>query len=148
MSRFTQDQEPLGRFVGDEAYQLAEDLSYALGTENSGRLLIVPNGFQTDFASIPVFFQRILRKLDKHRRAAILHDWLYSYCGKVKVVLMGKQTLVEVQENFTRKQCDLIFLDAMEVLEVPTWKRQAMYWAVRSGGWVAWNGHTKRIAKQ
>lgn len=127
MSRFTQELEPLGRFVGPETYRLEEEMQYWWGGEQTGVLIIVPTGFETDFASIPRFFQRLLPKLDKHRRAAILHDYLYA------------------KQICERHVCDLIFLEAMEVLKVPTWKRHAMYRAVRMFGWAAWNAHKKNL---
>lgn len=133
MSRFTQDQEPLGRFVGAETYRLEEEMIYWVGGDETGVAISVPKGFETDFASIPRFFQRLLPKLDKHRRAAIVHDFLYARQGF---------------NVYDRKRCDEIFLEAMGILNVPTWKRHAMYRAVRLFGWAAWNGHKKRIEQE
>jgi hypothetical protein len=133
MSRFTQSEEPLGRFVGDETYRLEEDMEYWLGGDETGVIIVVPKGFETDFASIPRFFQRLLPKLDKHRRAAILHDFLYARHGL---------------NIYSRDVCDGIFLEAMKILEVPKWKRFTMYQAVRRFGWLAWRGHEKRLKRE
>jgi hypothetical protein len=35
----------------------------------------------------------------------------------------------------------------MAALGVPLWKRQVMYWAVRLGGWLAWDASRKREAE-
>lgn len=84
------------------------------------RLIEVPRGFVTDFASIPRFFQRLLPKLDAHIGASVVHDWLYR-SGIV-----------------TRKDADDIFLSLMRRAGVGWLKRQAMYRAVRCFGWIGY----------
>lgn len=86
----------------------------------------VPKGFETDFASIPRIFWRILPKLDRHIRAAIVHDYLYYTNG------------------VTRLEADAIFEAGMADLGTATWKRWVMYYAVRIGGFFAWRAHRKR----
>jgi hypothetical protein len=83
--------------------------------------IIVPRGFITDLASIPKLFRGLLDVNDSHRKAAVLHDFLYCLQG------------------FTRKQCDDMFLEAMTSIGVPRYKRHLMYVAVRAGGWLIWN---------
>ena len=99
---------------------LAEPLSYT--SERLGRVFTVPKGFPTDFASIPRLAQLIIPKMDNHRAAATLHDYLYS-----------KNT---DYLNLSRVECDRVFLEAMTDSGTPAWKRWAMYNAVRMGGWV------------
>jgi hypothetical protein len=120
MGYFANKEEPLGRFISKNEFQLAEDLLYHT---TAGVIIKVPSGTITDFASIPRFFWRILPPMDIHRKAAIVHDYLYS-----------KQTV-------TKAQADSIFLEAMAALNVPAWKRQSMYHAVRWFGFKAWNDH-------
>jgi hypothetical protein len=93
----------------------------------------VPVGFETDLASIPRFFQRILPVNDSHRLAAVLHDYLYSKKG-----VLSKNTL-------TREQCDSAFLEAMQVCGVPFVKRHTMHRAVRLGGWMYWNKNNAHL---
>ena len=88
--------------------------------------IIIPAGFWTDLASIPQIFQNILPVLDRHLRAAVLHDFMY-YAQR----LNGKK--------ITRAKADKIFLEAMKTCGVGWLKRWTIYSAVRSGGWVAWN---------
>jgi len=88
--------------------------------------IIIPEGFWTDFASIPQLFQNILPVLDKHLRAAVLHDYMYY-----KQSLNGKK--------ITRKQADKIFDIGMKTCGVGWLKRNTIYYAVRSGGWITWN---------
>ena len=77
-------------------------------------IYIIPAGVDTDFASIPRAFRRILSRTGRHDKAAVLHDYLCEY----KIV--------------PRKKADRIFLEAMEVLGVGWLKRNIMYRAVRT----------------
>ena len=87
-------------------------------------LVFVPVGFSTDLASIPKIFRGAISVNEEHRKPAIVHDWLY----------------VSRKLFTTRKICDLVFLEAMEISGVPKWKRNVMYVAVRAGGWIYWYG--------
>lgn len=78
--------------------------------------VVVPAGTTTDFASTPWFMHWIFPPTGKYSKAAVLHDYLYS------------------NGMFPRKDCDYIFLEAMEVLGVPRWKRKLMFEAVRLFG--------------
>lgn len=84
----------------------------------------VKAGFVTDFASIPRIFRIFIPKLGRYNKAAVVHDAIY------KNAVAGYR--------FTRRVADKIFLNGMEDLGVPKWKRMLMYWAVRIGGVFAW----------
>lgn len=92
--------------------------------EEEKRVFYVPEGFETDLASIPAPFRNVLPVNDSHVRAAVLHDFLYSEHRRL---------------DMTRKECDEIFLLAMTEDEVPLWKRYALYAGVRVGGWIKFN---------
>jgi len=62
----------------------------------------------------------------RYSKAAVLHDWLYA---------RGKHS---------RKFCDDVFCDAMVAQSVSLWKRVAIYYGVRVGGWVAWRAHRRK----
>jgi len=93
--------------------------------------LTVPAGFETDFASIPQPFHVIISKLGRHNKAAVIHDAIYQGAHKL-------QSSLGYPMVFTRRQADLIFLDGMEDLGVPVWKRYVMYFGVRLGGFFSW----------
>ena len=76
-------------------------------------LIIAPEGFVTDLASIPRIVRMFIVKNGRHRAAAIVHDWLCK---------LGK--------DFDRRLADKIFLEAMKILGVPRIRRRLMYWAV------------------
>lgn len=102
-------------------WELERPFTYYIGSEDSGESVTVPKDFCTDFASIPRIFWIILPPDGNYSQASVLHDYMYQ-----------KQT-------FSRKKCDDIFLESMEVLEVPRWKRYVMYRALRLFGWISWN---------
>jgi uncharacterized protein YjaZ len=83
-------------------------------------IITVPTGFETDYASIPRFFQLFISKLGRHRKAAVVHDYLYSYNNRYKYL--------------TRAQCDFVFLDGMIEEGVPRWKAYSMFNTVRIFG--------------
>lgn len=89
-------------------------------------VLTVPEGFKTDFASVPRILWWWLPPSGSYARAAVAHDYLY-HVGAV-----------------SRFRADQFFLQIMKMLKVGLIKRQLMYWAVRVGGWRMWN-HYRRI---
>lgn len=93
---------------------------------DNGVVVEVPVGEITDFASIPRAFWRLFPPHGKYSPAAIVHDYLYR-TGTV-----------------SRKRADAVFHEAMLAKHVPKWQAWTMWSAVRSFGWVAWNGHRKR----
>lgn len=88
----------------------------------------VPKGFVTDFASIPRLLRIFIPKLGLYNKAAVLHDYAYQKHLKVK----------DFWWFFTRRDADLLLLDAMTDLGVKKWKRNIMYRAVRIFGFLSW----------
>ena len=88
----------------------------------AGRI-VVPEGFETDLASIPAPFTPLIPVDGRHRAAAIVHDWL---CRRGEI---------------ERKTADRVFLEAMTVLQEKAWRRYTMYAAVRLySGWLRLRG--------
>lgn len=105
-------------------WKTRRELVYFVGDDDSDDKITVPVGFITDLASVPWPFSMIIPKSGKGNAAAVLHDFLYH------------------KQERKRKQCDLIFLEAMKVLGVSLWKRKVMYRAVRIFGFIPWNNHS------
>ena len=76
----------------------------------------VPADYITDLASVPRVLWSVFPPHGRYAKAAIVHDYLYSNA-------LG-----------TKQWADSVFLEAMTVLNVPRWRRTAMYWAVRLFG--------------
>ena len=96
-------------------------LVYFVGEEYSEDKIVVPRGFITDLASVPWPFSMFVPKSGKYNAPAVLHDFICS------------------QKIRSRAECDRIFLEAMEVVGVPLFKRRIMYRAVRMFGWITYN---------
>ena len=77
----------------------------------------VPRGFETDFASIPIWASAVFNPIGDDAEAAVVHDWLYA-----------------VGEKGQREQADSIFLYAMQQSHVPPLESKMLYEAVRTGG--------------
>ena len=97
---------------------------------DNGDVVNVAAGFETDLASVPRLFWTLLPACGPHNRAAVVHDWLYAR-RRIETV-DGKI------RKPRRKECDWIFLAALQDCGVGWVKRNAMWLAVRSpaGAWV------------
>lgn len=78
----------------------------------------VPQGYETNLASIPRLLQGIVQVNGRHRAAAVVHDFLYDLRGCLPY------------RQFSRQEADDIFLDAMVELGVPRLRRRIMFLAV------------------
>ena len=125
MSRFTESLvvTPL---PDGKTWIILFDFGYEVGDEGSGDIINVPIGTYTDFASIPRLLWAIFPRWGKYGNAAVIHDWLYW------------------SQTRSRIKADNIFLEGMEVLEVPNWKRHTIYYAVRLFGGFAWRMNQRR----
>lgn len=122
MSSFT---SPLiVEYLNEGKWRLSRTFEYR--TE-SGKIIRVPGGFTTDFASIPWIFWSILSPYGKHGKAAVVHDYLYY-----------------INKEYTRKQADDIFKEAMGVLGVNWLVKGIIYNAVRWFAGGAWKKHRKK----
>ena len=80
----------------------------------------VPEGYVTDFASIPGFAQWMISPFGRHSEAAVVHDWLY--------------TLGTPGDEKGRRLADRTFRRALHLVGVGFFRRYIMYAAVRVGG--------------
>lgn len=85
---------------------------------NKEDIITVPEGFESDWASIPQALQLFISKVGKHSKPAILHDYLCVMNHKDKSFI-------------SRKEADEVFLEAMKIKGVNLVKRYIMYAAVR-----------------
>lgn len=97
-------------------WQLLAEFYYHVGSLPSVEVICVPVGMITDLASTPRMLWAIFPPHGQYAKAAIVHDYLYQ------------------QAIGSKAWADRVFLEAMEVLGVPRWRRVVMYWAVRLFG--------------
>lgn len=95
-------------------WKVLQDLEY----NYNGISITVPEGFITNFASvprIPIIFELVG---DRGHSAAVVHDYLYS-------------TAI-----LSRKDCDKVLLQALRRTEVGKPRSILMYLGVRAFGWM------------
>lgn len=102
---------------GKGLVKLLEPLIYHVGHVDSNDIIVVPSGFVSDLISVPAFARGLIAPLDRAAKAGVIHDWL---------LYEGKRS---------KQECATIFLEALTVLNVPSWKRYIMYWAVKYWPW-------------
>ncbi|HAF44718.1 MAG TPA: phage tail protein [Gallionellaceae bacterium] len=101
------------RMLDNFKWELLTPFQYHIGNLPSDDVIEVPAGFVTDLASTPRLLWTILPPHGQYAKAAILHDYLYD------------------NATGSKRYADDVYLEAMEVLGVATWRRRVMYWAVR-----------------
>ena len=86
----------------------------------------IPDGFVTDGATIPRLFWSWIPPMGPYGQAAVLHDYLRQTMILKTSLEADAQTI-----SLSIKDTDRLFLEAMTVLNVPVFKREVMYDAVR-----------------
>lgn len=88
----------------------------------SGRIgvVVVPEGFVTDFASVPRLPLAYFLAGGLAHAAAVIHDWLYT------------------THSTDRATADAVFQDAAKACGVSAWRAYLMWLGVRAGGASSW----------
>lgn len=100
--------------TGRGTWRVLVPLVYVSDLTNS--TYTVPANFETDFATIPRLPLVFALFGDCAHRAAVLHDWLYT------------------TKKVSQSTADVLLLEAMESTGISTWRRYAIYYAVRLFG--------------
>lgn len=96
-------------------FELTEPFEFYRESDET-EVIRVPKGFVTDFSSVPKWLWPVEYPLGPSAKAAVLHDYLYVNAIKDKAY------------------ADKVFLEALKVLGVPTYKRHLLYYAVKLFG--------------
>ena len=104
---------------GRGTWRLLEDLIYLSDVAN--RLIRVPAGFVTDYASVPRVPVAYLLAGDTCHPASVVHDYLYT-CHAV-----------------SRDIADAVLQEASIATGVPAWRAYVMWAAVRAAGGSHWD---------
>lgn len=87
----------------------------------------IPEGFETNFASIPKKFRNVLSNVSKLDVAYLLHDWLYSTLSK---------------DGFTKSDVDIMLRRNLNYLGLGFIDQWSVYYSVKFFG----DGHYKTSA--
>jgi hypothetical protein len=111
------------RYIDGRNWELRSDFQFISPKEARYPSVVLPEGFVTDFASIPRIFWNLMEPTDREiGKAALIHDWYY----RVRSLPV------------TRDAADEMLLQGMEALGAPWWRRHAVYRSVRLFGGKAW----------
>ena len=123
--------------LGGRRWEISKDFVYEL----NGVKYVIPKGFTFDGASVPKFLATFLSPVGVLLLGGLIHDYAYKYAA-LKPALQKSSLLV-----LNQKQADKIFRDINIEINGFYFLNYLAYWALRLGGWLAWNGHRKRNAK-
>lgn len=96
----------------DSSFRLGADFYVSL----EGNEIVIPEGFETDLASVPRLPIVYLAVGNTGHKAAVLHDWLYS------------------TNMFPREICDGYFYHGLRAMGIGYFAAKAMFYGVRAGG--------------
>ena len=117
-------------------WEVKKDWKYNIdGTE-----YVIPAGFVFDGASIPKFLRTFFSPVGVLLIGGLVHDYAYKYATLYKSdgTTMG---------TIDQKKADEIFRDINIEQNGFHFLNYLAYWALRIGGFMAWNGHRKVNAK-
>ena len=122
--------------TGTRHWELADSWYY----EINGEEYMIPAGFKFDGASIPKFLHTWLSPTGVLLMGGLVHDYAYKYATLLKTdgTTMG---------TINQKKADEIFRDINIEQNGFHFLNYLAYWALRIGGFVAWNGHRKVNAR-
>lgn len=120
--------------TGVRTWTIGKDWNFSVNGED----YVIPKGFVFDGASVPKFLASWLSPVGVLLIGGLVHDYIYKYTVLVKY---GKKQTTDVMNQ---KQADQLFRDINIEQNGFHFLNNLAYWALRIGGFVAWNGHRKR----
>lgn len=117
----------LKKLPNSDLFEVREEFIYYLDYSTKKEYIVIPRWFRTNFWSIP----RVLRFFFNPVQyiSYLLHDYWYA-----------KNSFICVWDfrarNFTRKEADMILLEALNVEWAWTFEKFCIYFWVRIGGWL------------
>jgi hypothetical protein len=123
--------------TGVRTWEVADDWAFKIGST----WYVIPQGFVFDGASIPKFLHTWLSPTGVLLMGGLVHDYAYKYATLLK---SGKK---KTMGTITQKKADEIFRDINIEQNGFHLLNKLAYWALRIGGFVAWNKHRKVNAK-
>ena len=118
-------------------WEITKDWHYNI----NGVEYVIPAGFTFDGASIPKFLRTFFSPVGVLLMGGLVHDYAYKYATLLK---MNKK---KTMGTITQKKADEIFRDINIEQNGFHLLNKLAYWALRIGGFIAWNGHRKVNAK-
>ena len=121
---------------GTRHWEVAKDFNYSINKQN----FVIPKGFKFDGASVPKFLAQFLSPVGVLLIGGLIHDYGYKY--ETLLLKNGKTIGIRSQQWM-----DKTFRDINIEVNGFYFLNYLAYWALRIGGWAAWNKHRKINAK-
>ena len=121
---------------GTRHWEVVKDFNYSINKQN----FVIPKGFKFDGASVPKFLAQFLSPVGVLLIGGLIHDYGYKY--ETLLLKNGKTIGIRSQQWM-----DKTFRDINIEVNGFYFLNYLAYWALRLGGWVAWNKHRKINAK-
>ena len=102
----------------------------------NGATYVIPKGFVFDGASVPKYFRSWLSPMGVLLIAGLVHDYGYKY----GCLLIHKS---KIKLHYSQKGLDVLFVRIAIADNGFTIINWIAYYALRLGGWYAWNQHRK-----
>lgn len=119
--------------MGVRRWTISKDFHYSINGED----FVIPKGFEFDGASVPKFLATWLSPVGVLLIGGLVHDYGYKYQTLLK---KGKKETIGIKDQ---KWMDETFRDINIEQNGFILLNYLAYWALRLGGFVAWNGHRK-----
>ena len=119
--------------TGSRQWTVAKDFVFKLDEVQ----YVIPKGFKFDGASIPKFLHTWLSPTGVLLMGGLVHDYAYKYA----TLKLNHDAGTWGEMN--QKQADIIFRDINIEQNGFHFLNYLAYWALRVGGFMAWNSHRK-----
>ena len=124
--------------TGSRQWTVAKDFVFKLDEVQ----YVIPKGFKFDGASIPKFLHTWLSPTGVLLMGGLVHDYAYKYST------LKLNHYAGTWGEMNQKQADIIFRDINIEQNGFHFLNYLAYWALRVGGFMAWNGHRKNDRKK
>ena len=121
---------------GTRHWEVVKDFNYSINKQN----FVIPKGFKFDGASVPKFLAQFLSPVGVLLIGGLIHDYGYKY---QTLLLKDGKTIGKKNQQWM----DKVFRDINIDINGFYFLNYLAYWALRIGGFVAWNKHRKVNAK-
>ena len=115
---------------GTRHWEVTKNFNYSF----AGKDFVIPKGFKFDGASVPKFLGQFLSPVGVLLIGGLIHDYGYKY---ETLLLKNGKTI----GKRSQKWMDITFRDINIEVNGFYFMNYLAYWALRLGGFVAWNKH-------
>ena len=126
-------------FFSTRKWRVAEDYVHS---RPGGLNILIPKGFEFDGASIPRPLWMFLSPVGLCLIQGLIHDYGYYYDRML--IITDEDGIFSHAEGAGQKYWDQTFRVIGREVNGMVIINDLAYWALRIGGWMAWNAHRKR----